>query len=82
MIKVWDAATGREALTFRGHTNTVHDVVFSPDGRRIVSGDYDGVIKVWDAVTGQEALTFRGHTTQCQRRGVQPGRAAHRLRGL
>ena len=59
MIKVWDAATGREALTFRGHAYTVNSVAFSPDGRRIASGDDDGDIEVWDADTGREALALR-----------------------
>ena len=53
-VKVWDAATGQETLTLKGHTGEVHSVAFSPDGRRIVSGSYDGTVKVWDASTGQE----------------------------
>ena len=29
-------------------------MAFSPDGKRIASGSYDGTVKVWDASTGQE----------------------------
>ena len=36
-LKVWDAATGEETLTLKGHTASVDSVAFSPDGRRIVS---------------------------------------------
>ena len=37
-VKVWDADTGQEVLTLKGHTAQVTSVAFSPDGKRIVSG--------------------------------------------
>jgi WD40 repeat protein len=45
--KVWDAASGRELLTLKGHANSVWAVGFSPDGRRIVTGSDDNTAKVW-----------------------------------
>ena len=66
--KVWDAATGREFLTLKGHTVPVLSVTFSPDGRRIVTGAGDhhkpGEAKVWDAETGRELLALEGHASQ------------------
>jgi WD40 repeat protein len=56
-VKLWDAQTGQETLTFKGHLGWVHSVSFSPDGKRIVSGGgyrtavfagLRGVAKVWD----------------------------------
>lgn len=60
-VKVWNAATGHELLTLRGHLNLINGVAFSPDGKRIVSGSYDRTVKVWDAATGQEMLILKGH---------------------
>ena len=47
-IKVWDAETGQESLTLKGHSDWVTSVSFSPDGKRIVSGSFDETVKVWD----------------------------------
>jgi WD40 repeat protein len=60
-VKVWEVTTGKEVFTLRGHSMMVFSVAFSPDGRRIVSGSFDGTVKLWDAATGEEVLTLRGH---------------------
>jgi WD40 repeat protein len=46
-VVVWEAATGRELLNFRGKIEEVHSVAFSPDGTRLVAGDRDGMVRVW-----------------------------------
>jgi WD40 repeat protein/tRNA A-37 threonylcarbamoyl transferase component Bud32 len=60
-LKVWDAETGQEILSFQGHTTAVKSVTFSPDGKRILSSG-DDTLKVWDVETGQEVRSLKGHT--------------------
>ncbi|MDP6634657.1 MAG: protein kinase [Phycisphaerae bacterium] len=61
-IKLWDTTTGKELLTFEGHSAPAPSVAFSPDGKRLASGSMDKTIKLWDATTGKELLTFEGHS--------------------
>ena len=45
-----------------GHTKAVTSAGFSPDGRKMVSSDYDGAVRVWDVATGECEQTLQGHT--------------------
>ncbi|KAI0097930.1 WD40-repeat-containing domain protein [Nemania sp. FL0031] len=45
--------------SFKGHTGTVNSVVFSLDGRLIVSGSDDRSVRVWDAEMGTTQHTLR-----------------------
>lgn len=46
------------APIFRGHSERVVSVVFSPDGKLIASASYDNTIKLWDPNTNQIIRTF------------------------
>jgi WD40 repeat protein len=60
-VKIWNVASGREALTLRGHSRAVNSIAFSPDGRQIASASFDATVMVWDAATGKETRTLHGH---------------------
>ncbi|MGO9543685.1 MAG: WD40 repeat domain-containing protein [Rhodomicrobium sp.] len=47
-IKRWVADTGQELREFRGYTNWVSTVAFSPGGRFALSGSDDRTPKLWD----------------------------------
>ena len=61
-IKLWDAKTGKLLKTLEGHTSSVRNVVFHPDGHTIASAG--GTIRLWDANTGKllNTLGFVAHT--------------------
>src|SRR5262249_52023671 len=41
------------------HADTVSRLAFSPDGRQIASGSYDGLIQIWDARTARVLHTLQ-----------------------
>src|SRR5262249_45143811 len=57
-VRVWDPNTGQEVrrLVAGGGKGggTIRDVVFSADGKHVLTGGSTSVLVVWDVTTGQE----------------------------
>jgi len=49
---VWDIQSVEQRAILSGHQGLIRDMVWSPDGNRIITGSDDGTIRVWDASTG------------------------------
>ena len=47
-IELFDMTTGEKIRTLNGHTATVETLIFSPDGKTLVSTGQDGTILAWD----------------------------------
>ena len=71
-IKVWKLSTGELFRTMEGHNKTVCKIVFSPNGKHIISASYDRTIKVWDAETGNLIQTLLGHGTMITSLAISP----------
>jgi WD40 repeat protein len=60
---LWDAPTGVELRRFAGHTAGIDGVVFSPDGKMVVTaannpGFLDRTLRLWDAQTARQTQIF------------------------
>jgi WD40 repeat protein/serine/threonine protein kinase len=60
-VKVWDADTGAEKWSFRGHTNRLDYLAFSPDSQRLVTTSADGTAKVWDVSSASRPRALSGY---------------------
>ncbi|BAY22869.1 WD-40 repeat-containing protein [Calothrix sp. NIES-2100] len=64
IVALRQAVYGRkdiELKTFKGHSDSVTSVSFSPDGQAIASASGDGTIKLW-SLEGKELKTLKGHS--------------------
>ena len=46
-VRLWDLTSFQQLHVFKGHTDTILNVAFSPDGHEIVSTSKDETIKLW-----------------------------------
>ena len=74
-VRLWDVATHQQiGNTFTGPTGTVWSVAFSPDGKTLATGSYDGTVRLWDVATHQQI--GNSLTGQCPCfRDIRPGQA-------
>ena len=63
-VRLWDGKTGKRINVFRGDSEWVNDVQFSPDGKLIASGTVDGTVKLWERATGKEIHSLKGHLSE------------------
>jgi WD40 repeat protein len=70
-VLVWlplSAGEKSEVVTkFKGHTDAVYAVAYSPDGKFLITASFDHTLKLWEVATGKELRTYggpTGHTKQ------------------
>jgi len=71
-ITLWDATTGLQTGTLKGHSGQVNSLDFSSDGSLLASGSVDQSARLWNVATGQQARVFTGHTGQVDGVSLSP----------
>lgn len=60
-IHLRDLTNGRQIRVFKGHSDRIDTLDFSPDGKYALSGSRDRSIRLWEIATGKMIQNFRGH---------------------
>jgi WD40 repeat protein len=61
-VRLWDISSGEVTREFRGHSNSVLCVAFSPNGQYAVTGSRDRTAILWNVSEGKEVKLFDAHT--------------------
>jgi WD40 repeat protein len=80
-IVLWDVVAWRARKTLMavngdpntGHTNSIEQLAFSPDGRTLASGSFDSSIILWDVATGTCLTKIAAHRGSVNRLAFSPG---------
>ncbi|KAJ5091223.1 WD-repeat protein [Penicillium alfredii] len=62
IVRLWDAVTGTQRRTLKGHSSRITQVACSPEGTIVASSARDKTIRLWHTVTGTEQ-----HVLPCDR---------------
>jgi len=63
-LRVWDLKSGQQIeQDWRDGGRAEASIALSPDGKKMVSGGYDGVVRLWDVIdTCKVIAKWTGHT--------------------
>ena len=63
-IRLWRLSTGEELKPLPGHRGAVLSIGYSPSGKALVTGSWDGTVRLWEASTGKEVRQLAEHRGQ------------------
>jgi len=53
-VSLWDVGSRKRVATLRGHKEPVSGTAFSPDGKLLATGSWDGSARLWEVTTGRQ----------------------------
>ncbi|MGW1720591.1 nSTAND1 domain-containing NTPase [Streptomyces sp. NPDC002156] len=71
-VWLWDTTTGRFRHIPAGQPSPVDSIVFSPDGRTLVTQADDRTVRLWDVASGQSRGHLAGNTGQVDTLAFSP----------
>jgi WD40 repeat protein len=59
-IKLWELGTGKLLRDFTQNTDSIESIILTPDGKTMITGNFNGKIKFWNWQTGKLLSTING----------------------
>ena len=64
-LRSWSmTAAAVRGTRFAGHESWVTALVLTPDGKKLISGSWDGTVRVWDVETGKADTVLESHQSK------------------
>ena len=63
-VEVWDPRAKKLVSPITGLSGVVNVANISPDGRKVVTAERNGIVGLWDAATGKKLILLEGHEDQ------------------
>lgn len=60
--QVWSTAGGEMRYVLKGHTQTILQTRFSPDGRQLATASLDGMVRLWNGTDGAPLAALEAHS--------------------
>ncbi|XP_077996822.1 telomerase protein component 1-like [Glandiceps talaboti] len=60
-LKMYDMITGKEVMSFTGHSGSISDCCFTGKNK-LCSASWDGTLSLWDIKDGHRIEVMKGHT--------------------
>lgn len=57
-VEIWNSSTGESRLVIQGRRSQADGLVFTPDGKRLITAGPGKSVSVWDADSGDELLVL------------------------
>jgi len=71
-LRLWDLESGDELHLFEGHTDLIWVITVSADGKKALSGSFDGTLRLWDLENLKEIRTIQAHQGQIFAAAISP----------
>ena len=71
-IWIYDAHTGEDLTVLTGSNTIVRSIVFSRDGKTLMSSGEDSIVRLWDVNTGKLKHELKGHQSFVRRVVLSP----------
>jgi WD40 repeat protein len=72
-VRIWDLKSGSPLRSLREHVGSIHALVFSRDGSRLISAGSDRIIRIWDPSNGRLIRNLAGHSGTIYALALDPG---------
>jgi len=59
-VRFWDIENDREIRPPEGHRGDISSIIFSRDGKNVISSGMDGTVRQWEVASGKELHQFTG----------------------